>query len=259
MATPRASTYNAESGGAIYAGVPSTVRLAAGDAVIVDGNSLAATSGLQFPPNGALWRHLSGLDGSGITALSSVGITAQSVAVGGQTTEQMLSSASDVTALFAVGHTTLLIPWELRNSAFYSTASATPAQDAVDAMWDYCAAMRAAATSAGTTLKIVLPGTIPTYGARNGQTGTQGEIDAFNALLLEIDALVSAQWSAHVDRYVDLRAGTVFGEFTDWTLDSFVAAGVYSGTVVNGPDYPDYIHLITYLVPALSIASVLTN
>jgi len=204
-----------------------------GPNLIADGNSLTfgfgSTAGNTWPD-----QILS------VAPFNSNGAVRTNNGVNGQTWRMMngldTGSAADVDACYVTGRTNILICWETTNACWAMSGGRTAAQAVQDAT-DYIAARKAAATSAGVTLKVVLVGTIPREGG--GGVTTDADRIALSAILDEADATMASTWAAMgADAYVDPRqAGSPFA----WR--SYAKANFDATASLWNEAYPDRIHL----------------
>ncbi len=134
----------------------------------------------------------------------------------------MLSDHSDVDAAWASGKRNVLIAWELTNSInLGGTAQSAVTDllnyiDAVKAVHDWC---------------VIVVGAIPRWTQRfsvdGGVQTTQGMADTYNAMLLDANALLRAQWAGVADAYIDPQApGSLFA-FSDFNRSTFASSGLY--------------------------------
>jgi hypothetical protein len=131
---------------------------------------------------------------------TSLGVTVTNYGVGGQSTLDMIAdAATEIDAAFSSAPN-ILIVGEVRNHLVAMDASAD-ARIAVDALWTYCDGRRAAAAGALRFLRIVVWNVLPA-----GHTASSIGIVALNALFVEANALIAAEWPAHADAYVDVRS-----------------------------------------------------
>jgi hypothetical protein len=182
------------------------VKFNSGVNIIFDGNSLVAgfgsTAGNTMPEQ---MMRLPPLLGSGAT-MSNVGI-------GGQTTAQMTSTATDVDGAWVSGKTNILVCWEMTNSVHVGSRTGVQAAEDLAA---YVAARRAAHP-----LLVLSMTTLPRLG---DATQCQYLVDANNYLLANYRSM-------GIDAVVDVRAIPQFN-FTginagDFIIDAGNSPGTY--------------------------------
>lgn len=204
-----------------------------GPNLIADGNSLTfgvgSTAGNTWPDKLLT-----------VSPFSSNGAVVSNNGVNGQTWRMMNGldggATDDVDACYVTGRTNILICWEATNACWAMLGGRTAAQVVQDAT-DYIAARKAAATTAGVTLKVVLVGTIPREAG--GGVTTDADRIALSAILDAADATMAITWAAMgADAYVDPRqAGSPF----EWR--SYAKANFDATASLWNESYPDRIHL----------------
>lgn len=201
--------------------------------LICDGNSL--TAGVGASGSSAYWpavaNSLSPTAGLGVTP-TNVAVAGQGIATidgGGPASSMTSRGAAQVDANLVSAKMNILAAWEFTNEVKYLAGDAATAHANMKA---YCLARRAAAASAGKTLRIVVATAIPAlYGSQ-----TQGTINAWNAALQTANTLMRQQFRSYADVLCDIAGYAPFaGLFAagDFTATPFDATGVYSGDRVH--------------------------
>jgi hypothetical protein len=146
-----------------------------------------------------------------------LGATVTNRGVGGADLDDMLATApAQIDAAFQVGLNVLTVG-EVRNQIVNADQAAN-ARTAVDKLWQYCDARRAAATG-GKVLRIVVWNILPT-----ARTNASIGLAAVQALFATANGYIGNEWRAHADRFVN----------------------VYSEPPLSDPDntiyFPDQVH-----------------
>lgn len=128
-----------------------------------------------------------------------LGVAVTNRGVGGADLDDMLATApAQVDAVFQVGLNVLCVG-EVRNQIVNDDQTAN-ARTAVDKLWQYCDARRAAATG-GKVLRIVVWNILPT-----GRTNATIGLAAVQALFVAANGYIRNEWRAHADRFVDVSS-----------------------------------------------------
>jgi lysophospholipase L1-like esterase len=188
---------------------PPLLKLSDSD-LVIDGNSLF--NYLLQPANASIYATLGASDRSKIN-----------LAVGGQTSAQMLADAATQVDPLLRADRKILIAWELTNSLYFG-ATPTQAQQDFEA---YCSARKLAGW------KIVVLTTLP----RN-QAPTVGTIAQYNSNLDIVNSWLRSNYKRFADSLVDVR-------LIPHLLDATNAAIFYDGIHLSALGY-------SYLIPAIN-------
>lgn len=211
-------------------------------AILAHGNSLTAGVGASSSANywPAQMALVAPVLGSGITP-NNQGVGGQSISVDAGAGTMASTAASAIDANLAAGKINVLIALEYTNELKPNGNNAAAAHAAMKA---YCLARKAAATSAGKQLRIIV-GTCPPAGADplvNGATA-KARIDARNSAIIAANALTRAQYRDYADVLWDLAMEepfkTIFanGVFTNAV---FQAAGIWAMSDGSPDDYTHF-------------------
>lgn len=161
------------------------LKITANTNIIIDGNSIYAVG--------------EGLDSSIQAQLGLVapfldsGASFSTVAIGGQTWADMVTSDADVDAAFVEGNDNILIVGECTNTAYFTAGTGAE-------MWASAIQYMTDRKAAHPTLKIVLCGSIPYL------SGTfPAEVLGGNQRMIDFDALALAGWREYADAFVNFR------------------------------------------------------
>lgn len=177
---------------------------------------------------------------------TALGVTVTNYGVGGQSTLDMIAdAATEIDTTFSSAPN-ILIVGEVRNHLVAMDASAD-ARVAVDALWTYCDARRAAANAAGRLLRIIVWNVLPA-----GHTASSIGIVALSALFVQANAFIAAEWSAHADAYVDVRSAV---ELTDPFNVTYFGDDVHLTPVGDEVMRDLFLPKISSLVEAIAFAS----
>lgn len=147
--------------------------------IVVDGNSLSLSS---------LWPS----DLAALSPFSTNGSTVTSVAVGAQTTTNMLSDATtQVDTLIASGKPNIVIAWEIINDLYFGASVATAKAN----IETYCSGRQAAG------FKVVVVNALPTQRANLAD-----DLATTQAKLEEMNAWMAASYRGFADALLDTRA-----------------------------------------------------
>ena len=192
--------------------VPSTIKL------VADGNSITAGGQDGSGSTGGVMGQIF----SGSAPVSPMSTQSYSnVAIGGQTTTNMISSHADVDAAWTSGRYNILFAQELTNSGNTGITAAANTQ----LFMDYLAAMRAART-----WDLVIVATAPP--AWLGTTYTQEQIDDYNARLDASNALLRSRYREQADALFETRQEG--GPYAQSRYPDYLQATFGSTTVING-------------------------
>lgn len=141
------------------------------------------------------------------------------VAIGGQDTDAMISSATDVDGAFDAAKTCVLFAQELTNQIGIGAHTAT---NAVQRLIDFLAARRAAHPWAAIVVATAPPVWL-------GDQYTQGQTDAFNATCDEANALLRSRYREAADALIETRAPG--GPFDPAAWPNYLRATFFETTV----------------------------
>ena len=198
--------------------------------LIFDGNSLFAshpTTASQRVPQ----RVLAAAPVNGAAAFAML-------AIGGQTTQQMIDSAADVDAAIDPTKLNILLAWEGTNGMIDG------AELQAQRMKAYLAARKAAAVAKGAEMLMIVAGTIPRHEV------TSISIAERNDRMVAYNKILAANWRTWgCSAYVDTRPPGGPFDLPDWSTASFTraetlpmwspddAAGTYTHLSVLGALY----------------------
>lgn len=151
-----------------------------------------------------------------------------------------LTASSIGFSQFDVAKLNVYLLWEGTNSIYFGRTGLQAFADCQA----YCAALKAAHP----LVKIVVLTTIPYYGARQGNSITQGEIDAISVEHVAYNNLIKTQGRPLIDGYIDLRIeGSPFSStyFPDNTIGRFAAQVPPYLTSGSDASAGIYVHLST--------------
>lgn len=204
--------------------------------IVTDGNSLTAGIG------GTSWA----TQIKPLAPLNNLG-TVTNVSVNGQTTDNMINTASDVDGAWAAGKKNILIVWEGTNQICNLSQTGL---SAAQKLQTYIAARRAAHTWDRVVIVTCLP--------RQTSNGAQATLDQ-NVWLDDYNAYLRANWRAMgADALVDVRApGSPFN-IANYAMQTFEDLAASSG-LWAASETGNHIHLndAGYLVIATMIAAAL--
>jgi lysophospholipase L1-like esterase len=179
--------------------------------IVFDGNSIFAGVGAGTNEARIDWNV--GFNIGPAAMKSAVGqyqISANNVAIAGQTDAQIRSNATDIQSKFVAGRQNIIIYFEGTNSIATGVTGVTAAQTALG----YCADRKAD----NPAWLIMLVGTIP----RGGVTLTQKQY------FYDYNNYLKNNLSPHADLYVDLQLPNSPFNLSDWSDAAMDATGYYA-------------------------------